>query len=101
MEDVIKVAESHFETEPNVANREKLHEAHAKLKLYLHREEEFWKQKASMQLFKDGEINTTFFHTIVNGRRWRLKVNRIQNEEGEWMENPKDIAEVVGDFYRN
>lgn len=49
LKDVIKVAELQFETEPNAANREKLHEAQAKLNLYLHREEEFWKHKAGMQ----------------------------------------------------
>ncbi|XP_047264678.1 uncharacterized protein LOC124896867 [Capsicum annuum] len=101
LEDVIKVVESHFKTEPNVANREKLHEAQAKLKLYLHREEKFLKQKEGMQWSKDGKSNTKFFHTIVNGRRWRIKVNKTQNEEEEWMENQEDIVDATGEFYRN
>lgn len=63
--------------------------------------EEFWKQKAGMKWFKDGERNTKFFHSVVKGRRSRLKVSRIQNEEGEWMENQNDIAEAAVEFYKD
>lgn len=54
-----------------------------------------------MELFKDGERNTKFFHSIVKGRRSRLRMNRIQNVEGEWLENQTDIAEAAVEFYNN
>ncbi|XP_060216902.1 uncharacterized protein LOC132644331 [Lycium barbarum] len=34
-----------------------------------HPSEKFWKQKAGMQWFKDGDRNTKFFHAHVNGKR--------------------------------
>ncbi|KAK4708060.1 hypothetical protein R3W88_028985 [Solanum pinnatisectum] len=52
-----------------------------------------------MEWFREGEKNTKFFHTIVKGRRKRLKVNRIQNEEGEWLEDQEEIAEAAIDYY--
>ncbi|XP_055800398.1 uncharacterized protein LOC129869822 [Solanum dulcamara] len=86
IEEIIKVQEAQFEANPNGSNRETLHQTQAKLKKYLQREEEFWKQKAGMEWFKEGERNTKFFHTIVRGRRSRLRINRIQDEDGDWLE---------------
>ncbi|XP_015167778.1 uncharacterized protein [Solanum tuberosum] len=98
LEEVIKVHETQFEISLTIANREKLHRAQADLLKQLNREEEFWKQKASMEWFKEGERNTKFFHAIVKGRRNRLRVNRIQNDEGEWLEQESDIAKAAEDF---
>lgn len=61
--------------------------------------EEFWRQKAGIEWFKDGERNTKLFHTMVKGRRARLKIKRIQNEEGEWLEQQEDIAKEAEDIY--
>ncbi|KAH0722859.1 hypothetical protein KY290_005517 [Solanum tuberosum] len=100
LEEVIKVQEAQFERVPSVTNRENLRKSQVALKKKLHREEEFWKQKAGMQWFKEGERNTKFFHTIVKGRRSRLRVNQIQNNEGEWLEDQEDIEEATIEFYR-
>jgi len=99
LEEIIKVKETQFERFPTTENREILHRAQAELKKQLNREEEFWKQKAGMEWFKEGERNTKFFHTVVKGRRSRLRVNRIQNEEGDWLEQQSDIAEATVEFY--
>lgn len=53
-----------------------------------------------MEWFKDGERNTKFFHTMVKQRRIRLWINKIQNEEGEWVEGDNEIAEEVISFYQ-
>ncbi|KAH0664940.1 hypothetical protein KY285_026146 [Solanum tuberosum] len=55
LEEIIKVHEVQFEIEPSGDNREKLHKAQAKWKKQLQREEEFWKQKAGMEWFREGE----------------------------------------------
>lgn len=68
------------------------------LSLQLGREEEFWKQKAGIDWFKDGERNTNVFHTVVKGRRSRLKIDRIQNEGGEWVEELNQIAKAAEQF---
>lgn len=42
-----------------------LQHAQAKLKKYVHYEEEYWKQKAEIQWFCKGDRNTKFFHNLV------------------------------------
>lgn len=67
--------------------------------MQLKREEDFQKQKSGFEWFKDGERNIKFFHAIVRGRRNRLKLSRIQIEEGEWIDNQVDILEAAVKFF--
>lgn len=55
LEDTIKVLETQFEDTPSGENRSRLQKAQAELYTQLQREEEFWKQKAGFEWFKDGE----------------------------------------------
>lgn len=52
-----------------------------------------------MEWFKDGKRNTKLFHTMVRGRRSRLRVKRIQDEEGSWLEQQDEIATAAENFY--
>ncbi|KAH0666246.1 hypothetical protein KY285_027452 [Solanum tuberosum] len=61
MEDVVKTKEVQLEISPTIENRSSLNKAEAELKRYLHIEEEYWKQKAGMKWFIDGDKNTKFF----------------------------------------
>lgn len=92
--------EKQFEDNPSCANRQLLFKAQAELNLQLSRKEEFWRQKASLDWFKDGEINTNFFHTVVKDRRNRLRLNKIQNNDGEQVEGSNQIAEKAIQFFK-
>lgn len=37
---------------------------------------------------------------MVKGRRATLRIKRIQNKEGEWMEQQEDIAKATEKFYK-
>ncbi|XP_059288856.1 uncharacterized protein LOC132042280 [Lycium ferocissimum] len=87
LEEVIKAHEVLFKADPSFANREKLMKVQAELTRVLHLEEEFWKQKAGMSWFEDGDKNSKFFHAHVNGRRKMLQLKRIQNSAGQWIDN--------------
>lgn len=67
---------------------------------YLVLEEEFWKQKSGMKWFKDRDRNTRFFHAQVNGRRKILQLKRIQNEEGNWIEENEILTEEAIKFFQ-
>lgn len=41
-----------------------------------------------------------FFHSLVKGRRNTLKVKRIQNSHGVWLEEDREIAEEVVDHFQ-
>ncbi|XP_060182297.1 uncharacterized protein LOC132611960 [Lycium barbarum] len=55
----------------------------------------------SIQWNLDGDRNTRYFHSIVKGRRKRLLLTRIQNADGEWVDNVDDIATEAISFYQN
>ncbi|XP_059314087.1 uncharacterized protein LOC132064926 [Lycium ferocissimum] len=99
-EDIVKIKEQLFEENPCEVNRMVLQQAQAEFKRYMHFEEEFWKQKAGVKWQSEGDRNTRFFHSLVNGRRKRMQLNRIQNDEGAWLEDRDQISAVAIDFYQ-
>ncbi|XP_060216645.1 uncharacterized protein LOC132644105 [Lycium barbarum] len=76
-----------------------LHQAQAELTRFLHLEEEYWKQKAGMKWFNDGDRNTKFFHSYVRGRRNKLTLKRIQDPSGTWLGNEVDIGSEAIRFF--
>ncbi|KAG5616263.1 hypothetical protein H5410_016087 [Solanum commersonii] len=81
IEDVIKVKKSQLKIQPTANNRAELNKLEAELKNFLKHEEEFWKQKAGMKWFKEGDANTKFFHSYVTGRKKKLHIAEISNEQ--------------------
>lgn len=66
---------------------------------FLALDEQFWKQKAGLQWFQDGDKNTKKIYEQVNGRRGRLQIKRIQNSEGHWLDDDGAIAEEACRFF--
>lgn len=77
LEDELKIKEIQFEMNNTPENKASLKKTEEELNNYLKVEEEFWKQKAGMKWFKDGDRNTRFFHNYVKGRRKKLKLTEI------------------------
>ncbi|XP_075109006.1 uncharacterized protein LOC142180816 [Nicotiana tabacum] len=100
LEEVVLVHEIQFERFPTVQNRERLQKVQAELLRFLAFEEEFWKQKSGMSWFQYGDRNTKFFHAQVNGRRRRLQLKRVQDSNGIWLENSKDMADEAVRFFQ-
>ncbi|XP_059312881.1 uncharacterized protein LOC132064038 [Lycium ferocissimum] len=99
IEDTIKVKELQFKNNASRENIMLLHQAPAKLTRFLHLEEEYWKQRASMKWFNDGDRNTKFFHSYVRGKRNKLTLKRMQDPTGTWLENELAIGyEAIGFF---
>lgn len=101
IEDVIKVKEAQLEILPSADNRAELCRLEAELKKYLKIEEEFWKQKAGMKWFVEGDMNTKFFHSYVKGRRKKLHLSEISNEQGEMVHSNQQIGEAAVAFFSN
>lgn len=100
LEEVIKVMEIQFGNDPLGIYKPKMLMVHTELNLQLGREEQYGMQKTGLQQFKDGE-KILYFYTIVRGRRSRLKVNKIQNDEKSWLEYDNIISEVAVNSSRN
>nr|XP_016450038.1 PREDICTED: uncharacterized protein LOC107774897 [Nicotiana tabacum] len=99
-EDVVKIKKMLFEEEPTVENRIVLQKAQSELKRYLSIDEQYWKQKASMFWFAEGDRNTRFFNNHVNGKRQKLQLKRIQNHDGNWIESQERMANVAVEFFQ-
>lgn len=91
-EEIVRLKQELFEEHPITSNRLVLQKAQVELKRYLHFEEEFWRQKARIQWFSEGDRNTRFFHSLVKGRRKRLSLSRIIKEDGQWAEGNEQVA---------
>ncbi|XP_009790176.1 uncharacterized protein LOC107776673 [Nicotiana tabacum] len=100
LEEVVLVHEAQLELNPTRMNRERLNKVQTELIRYLALEEHFWKQKAGMAWFKDGDRNTKFFHAQVNRRRKRLQLKKIQNSAGSWIEGNEQMAEEAINFFQ-
>ncbi|XP_075076865.1 uncharacterized protein LOC142163474 [Nicotiana tabacum] len=87
----VKIALSHWSklTYGNIfkqlAIREDIVRAQAELKKYLSIEKQYWKQKAGMNWFAEGDRNTRFFPNHFSGKRQKLQLKRIQNSEDDWI----------------
>ncbi|XP_075087582.1 uncharacterized protein LOC107807030 [Nicotiana tabacum] len=99
-EDVVRIKEMLFEEEPTIENIIVLQKAQSELKRYLSREEQYWKQKAGMSWFAEGDRNTNFFHNHVNGKRQKLQLKRIQNHDGNWIESQERMADASIEFFQ-
>nr|XP_016516053.1 PREDICTED: uncharacterized protein LOC107832701 [Nicotiana tabacum] len=98
--DIVMVKEMFFEEEPKTENRIVLQKAQSDLKKYLSIEEQYWKQKAGMTWFAEGDRNTIFFHNHFNGKRKKLQLNRIKSRSGVWIEDQEQLAITAVDFYQ-
>nr|XP_009606476.1 uncharacterized protein LOC104100838 [Nicotiana tomentosiformis] len=99
-EDVARVKEMLFEEEPTVENRIVLQKAQSELKRYLIIDEQYWKEKAAMSWFVEGDRNTRFSHKHVNGKRQKLQLKRIQNHDGTWIVSQDQLADAAVEFYQ-
>ncbi|XP_060200489.1 uncharacterized protein LOC132628743 [Lycium barbarum] len=95
IEDTIKVKEFQFKNNASRENRMLLHQAQAELTRFLHLEEEYWKQKAGMKWFNDGDRNTKFFHPYMKGRRNKLTLKRIQDPSGGDYALLKNLPKLI------
>lgn len=53
------------------------------------------KQKTQLQWFKEGDANTKYFHALIRGRRRRLFIHKISNEEGACIQGDEQIAQAA------
>ncbi|XP_049388501.1 uncharacterized protein LOC125852861 [Solanum stenotomum] len=101
LEDVIKVKEEQLEVQPTQANRAELSKMEAELRKYLSIEEEYWRQKAGMKWFQEGDRNTKFFHSYVRGRRKKLHLERIKDMRGVEISSNEQKGTVAVEYFQD
>ncbi|PKA50046.1 integrator complex subunit 11 [Apostasia shenzhenica] len=78
-----------------------LHLKLKRLKFALSSWNKFWRQKATVKWWKEGDSNINFFHNAVKKKRKKLNIDKLRNEEGSWISSPEDIENSGTIFYSN
>lgn len=91
-EDLVQKKETQYENAHTEEIRTEFRLAQAQLLLALKNEEDYWQQKARVKWLKEGDGNTRFLHASIQERRNRLRINRIKNAEGAWIEDEDQIG---------
>lgn len=63
-------------------------------------EESILKQKTQLQWFKEGDANSRYFHALMRGRRRRLFIHKICNDQGEFLEGDEVIATAACEHFQ-
>lgn len=66
----------------------------------LNQRNSLWAQKARVKWIKEGDMNTSFFHKVVNQRRKGNEIAGIQIGE-EWVDEVDGVKNGIRDFFRN
>lgn len=85
----------------NDADRVTLNELKAQYVRHLKAEQDVLKQKTQLQWFKEGDANSRYFHSLIRGRRRKLYIHKIKNEEGEWFQGDENIGKAACDYFQN
>lgn len=72
--------------------RAQVHQAQAEHTKWLKYEESILKQKANIRWLEEGDANTKYFHAIINEKRRRRTLQRIQNSDGNWINEDENIS---------
>ncbi|WMV21122.1 hypothetical protein MTR67_014507 [Solanum verrucosum] len=99
IEDMIRVKEIQLEIQPSASNRAELSKVEADLKKYLQVEEDFWRQKAGMKWFSDGDRNTKIFHSYVKGKRKKLHIDEIVTDQEITLQTNEQIGLAAVGFF--
>ncbi|PKA48832.1 Putative ribonuclease H protein [Apostasia shenzhenica] len=87
----VKDLEDKFDDSHKDDDRVMWNEVKAKLQFWYNCEEIFWKQKAAIKWWKEGEANTKFFHNLVKKKRKRLFVDHLMGTDGNWITTNEDL----------
>ncbi|WMV50078.1 hypothetical protein MTR67_043463 [Solanum verrucosum] len=100
-EERVKVAEDNILQNHTEKHREDLHSINAEYIKYMKLEDSILKQKSQLHWFKEGDGNSKYFHALIRGRRRRLFVHKILNENDEWIQGDEQIAQTACDYFQH
>lgn len=76
-------------------NRVNLHKLHTEYIKFLKMEESILKQKSQLHWFNKGDANTKYFHALLSGRRRKLFIHQMQDENRDWIHEDDRIANAA------
>ncbi|KAF7802375.1 ribonuclease H [Senna tora] len=74
--------------------------ARKRLEFLLNCEEIKWAQRAKHLWLLKGDRNTKFFHTMVNHQRNKSRINSIQLQTGQWIDDQEGIKQAATEYFQ-
>ncbi|CAN6583316.1 unnamed protein product [Malus baccata var. baccata] len=64
-------------------------------------EASFWHQRSRVKWLREGDLNTKFFHQSTLQRRRRNMILKLKADDGQWVEHPRRVRQMVEDHFQN
>ena len=61
--------------------------------------EDFWQQKSRNMWYTSGDLNTTFYHSLIKQRRARNRSLGLYDTEGNWIIEEQGVEKVAVDYF--
>ncbi|WMV32820.1 hypothetical protein MTR67_026205 [Solanum verrucosum] len=100
-EERVRVAEENLIQNNTEEHRAELHSINADYIRFMKLEDSILKQKTQLQWFKEGDGKSKYFHALIRGRRRRLFIHKILNDNDEWVQGDEHIAQAACDHFQN
>ncbi|KAH9649947.1 transcriptional corepressor LEUNIG-like protein [Citrus sinensis] len=68
---------------------------------FLRDEEKYWRQRSKALWLKEGDRNTKYFHAKASGRRKRILIVGLLDNNNQWIEDITAIENEFSDYFRN
>lgn len=68
--------------------------------LILDQKEIFWRQHSKQFWLQAGEKNTKYFHASCNGRKRINHIQRLTNDDGEWVDWDGGLQDLIKNYYQ-
>ncbi|XP_058726268.1 uncharacterized protein LOC131597596 [Vicia villosa] len=65
------------------------------------KEDLYWRQRAKMHWYRDGDRNTHFFHQSATARRNFKQIRMLKNEEGNEVAEHADLSNVARSYFES
>ena len=80
-------------------NMDDIRKVRLTLNSWLDTEEIMWKQRSRNRYLKEGDRNTSFFHTKASNRKQRNWIQGLEDDNGAWQEGLDDIEHVATQYF--
>ncbi|CAL1367531.1 unnamed protein product [Linum trigynum] len=64
-------------------------------------EELFWYQQSGINWLREGDHNTSFFHSSATHRKQRNKIVELKDDNGNIFSHPEELASHVTNYYKS
>ncbi|PKA46662.1 hypothetical protein AXF42_Ash021651 [Apostasia shenzhenica] len=99
LKETVKQLEDKFDNTHDGEDKIAWNVAKAELQFWYNCEETFWKQKAAIRWWKEGDSNTKFFYNAVKKKRQKLHIDHLVRDDNTWIEDPDNLEKSGIEFF--